>query len=153
MCLTLCKVSYLLVFFTTILLCQLGSNILSCFTLKSPIFSQTIIEQVSFTSICLFIAEGPPPTTKEVRTLTILKEIPFVVAFHERVLVFQSLALKDKMNHQMTARNFLHGPSINIMVRRNYLYEDAFDKLSPENGKSNNLSQSCLCVLFLCLPV
>ncbi|XP_054278815.1 ubiquitin-protein ligase E3C-like [Macrosteles quadrilineatus] len=79
------------------------------------------------------LEEGPPPSTKEVRILTILKEIPFVVAFQERVLVFQSLVLKDKISYQSMARNFLHGPSINIMVRRNYLYEDAFDKLSPEN--------------------
>ena len=29
----------------------------------------------------------------------------------------------------------MQGPSINIHVRRNFLYEDSFDKLSPENGK------------------
>jgi len=29
----------------------------------------------------------------------------------------------------------IKGPAINVSVRRNYLYEDAFDKLSPENGK------------------
>uniref|UniRef100_A0A1B6EYS1 Ubiquitin-protein ligase E3C n=1 Tax=Cuerna arida TaxID=1464854 RepID=A0A1B6EYS1_9HEMI len=79
------------------------------------------------------LEEGPPPSTKEVRTLTILKEIPFVVAFQERVIVFQSLVLKDKVNHHSTARTFLHGPAISIVVRRNYLYEDAFDKLSLEN--------------------
>lgn len=40
------------------------------------------------------------------------------------------------MVHQATARNFLQGPFIQISVRRNYLYEDAFEKLSPENGKT-----------------
>jgi ubiquitin-protein ligase E3 C len=29
--------------------------------------------------------------------------------------------------------NFMRGQSVNIMVRRNYIYEDAFEKLSPEN--------------------
>jgi ubiquitin-protein ligase E3 C len=28
---------------------------------------------------------------------------------------------------------FLDG--INVTIRRNYIYEDAYDKLSPENGK------------------
>lgn len=31
-------------------------------------------------------------------------------------------------------QNFLQGPSIQILVRRSHLYEDAFDKLRPENG-------------------
>lgn len=31
-------------------------------------------------------------------------------------------------------QNFLQGPSIQIVVRRSHLYEDAFDKLRPENG-------------------
>jgi hypothetical protein len=51
------------------------------------------------------------------------------------VLVFQSLVLKDKLEHQGEHSHFLQGPNIQVAVRRNYLYEDAFDKLSPENGK------------------
>ncbi|KAF9794972.1 hypothetical protein SFRURICE_011103 [Spodoptera frugiperda] len=35
--------------------------------------------------------EGPPLTIKELRTVTILKEIPFVVPFSTRVLIFQGL--------------------------------------------------------------
>lgn len=31
--------------------------------------------------------------------------------------------------------NFNEGPSIVISVRRTHLYEDAFDKLSPDNGE------------------
>ncbi|KAJ9576987.1 hypothetical protein L9F63_006424 [Diploptera punctata] len=79
------------------------------------------------------LEEGPPLSTKEVRTMTILRELPFVVAFQKRVLVFQSLILKDKMEHQGEHSHFLQGPNIQVSVRRNYLYEDAFDKLSPEN--------------------
>jgi len=86
--------------------------------------------------------EGPPLSTKEVRTMTVLRELPFLVAFQDRVLVFQSLVLADKMEHQGEHSHFLQGPSIQVAVRRNYLYEDAFDKLSPENGKLqlNNFS-------------
>jgi ubiquitin-protein ligase E3 C len=75
--------------------------------------------------------------------MTILRELPFLVAFQERVLVFQSLVLKDKLEHQGEHSHFLQGPSIQLAVRRNYLYEDAFDKLSPENGK---LTVVCNCV-------
>nr|CAD7395950.1 unnamed protein product [Timema poppensis] len=81
------------------------------------------------------LEEGPPLSTKEVRTMTILRELPFVVSFQERVLVFQGLILKDKMEHQGDHSHFMQGPSIQLSVRRSYLYEDSFDKLSPENGE------------------
>ncbi|XP_006621472.1 ubiquitin-protein ligase E3C [Apis laboriosa] len=79
------------------------------------------------------LEEGPPLTAKEVRTLTLLREIPFVVPFNNRVVAFQSLIYRDKTKQQGELTHFMQGPSIQISVRRNYLYEDAFDKLSPEN--------------------
>ncbi|XP_024942049.1 ubiquitin-protein ligase E3C [Cephus cinctus] len=79
------------------------------------------------------LEEGPPLSTKEVRTLTLLREIPFVVPFNDRVVVFQSLIYRDKLEQQSELTQFMQGPSIQIAVRRNYLYEDAFEKLSPEN--------------------
>ncbi|XP_014207134.1 ubiquitin-protein ligase E3C [Copidosoma floridanum] len=79
------------------------------------------------------IEEGPPMSTKEVRTLTLLREIPFVVPFNDRVVVFQTLIHRDKCEMQGELSHFMQGPSINVSIRRNYLYEDAFDKLSPEN--------------------
>lgn len=83
---------------------------------------------------CFVTVDGPPLTTKEVRVLTILRELPFLVAFQERVQVFQSLVYKDKVEHQGEDVQFLLGRIINLNVRRSHLYEDAFDKLSPENG-------------------
>lgn len=77
--------------------------------------------------------EGPPLSATEVRTLTLLREIPFVVPFNNRVVVFQSLIYKDKREQQGELTHFMQGPSIQISVRRNYLYEDAFEKLSREN--------------------
>ncbi|XP_050541390.1 ubiquitin-protein ligase E3C isoform X2 [Daktulosphaira vitifoliae] len=77
--------------------------------------------------------EGPPLTTRQVRILTVLREIPFVLPFEERVVVFQGLLLNDKMQYQNTDAHFMAGPNIHITIRRNYLYEDAFEKLSIEN--------------------
>ncbi|CAF4795444.1 unnamed protein product [Pieris macdunnoughi] len=77
--------------------------------------------------------EGPPLTIKELRTVTILREIPFVVPFSTRVLIFQGLLFREKSEHWYEMTNFNEGPSINISVRRTHLYEDAFDKLRPEN--------------------
>jgi hypothetical protein len=34
---------------------------------------------------------------------------------------------------QGDANTYMREQSVNIMVRRNYIYEDAFEKLSPEN--------------------
>ncbi|XP_076671002.1 ubiquitin-protein ligase E3C [Andrena cerasifolii] len=79
------------------------------------------------------LEEGPPLYAKEVRTLTLLREIPFVIPFNDRVVVFQSLIYRDKTEQQGELTHFMQGPSIQISVRRNYLYEDAFEKLSPEN--------------------
>ncbi|XP_028158775.1 ubiquitin-protein ligase E3C [Ostrinia furnacalis] len=77
--------------------------------------------------------EGPPLTIKELRTVTILREIPFVVPFSTRVLIFQGLLVREKHDHWYELSNFNEGPSINISVRRTHLYEDAFDKLRPDN--------------------
>ncbi|XP_004930075.1 ubiquitin-protein ligase E3C [Bombyx mori] len=83
--------------------------------------------------------EGPPLTIKELRTVTILKEIPFVVPFSTRVLIFQALLAKEKHDNWYEMTNFSEGPFINISVRRTHLYEDAFDKLSPDNEPNMKL--------------
>ena len=76
---------------------------------------------------------GPPLSTREVRLATILRELPFTISFSQRVMVFQNLIYKDKHDHQGDQVNFLQGPHINLVVRRNYIYEDSFDKLSKSN--------------------
>ncbi|KAK2860103.1 hypothetical protein Q7C36_004269 [Tachysurus vachellii] len=64
---------------------------------------------------------------KEDRHLAILNELLFVVPFEERVKMFQRLIYADKGDVQW------HNSFINITIRMNYIYEDAYDKLSPEN--------------------
>jgi len=76
---------------------------------------------------------GPPLTTREVRLATVLRELPFTISFSQRVLVFQNMVHRDKQEHQGDRVNFMQGPHIDLLVRRDYIYEDSFDKLSPEN--------------------
>uniref|UniRef100_UPI00358E6C06 ubiquitin-protein ligase E3C-like n=1 Tax=Myxine glutinosa TaxID=7769 RepID=UPI00358E6C06 len=79
----------------------------------------------------------PPLSVPEERQLAILTELPFVVPFAERVKIFQRLIMVEKEESQGES-SFFGG--INVVIRRNYIYEDAFDKLSPENDswKSEN---------------
>ncbi|KAH8284660.1 hypothetical protein KR018_011151 [Drosophila ironensis] len=76
---------------------------------------------------------GPPMSTKQIRSITILREIPFVVAFNKRVSILQGLVAANKMRVQGNLQAFLQGPFIMVTVRRSHLYEDAYDKLRPEN--------------------
>lgn len=72
---------------------------------------------------------GPPLSTKQIRSITILREIPFVVPFNTRVNILQGLLSADRLQNQGDLQGFLQGPSISLTVRRSHLYEDAFDKL------------------------
>lgn len=80
------------------------------------------------------LENGPPMSIKEIRSITILREIPFVVDFSKRVSILQGLVAADKIRMQGHFQDFLQGPSITLTVRRTHLYEDAYDKLRPENG-------------------
>uniref|UniRef100_H3D5G9 Ubiquitin-protein ligase E3C n=1 Tax=Tetraodon nigroviridis TaxID=99883 RepID=H3D5G9_TETNG len=75
-------------------------------------------------------SEPPQLSVSEERHLAILTELPFVVQFEERVKIFQRLIYADKREVQGDGP-FTDG--INVTIRRNYIYEDAYDKLSPEN--------------------
>ena len=48
--------------------------------------------------------------------------------------IFHKMVQQDRVENQGEMRHFMGGPMININVRRNYLYEDAFEKLSVQNG-------------------
>ncbi|GAB1605249.1 ubiquitin-protein ligase E3C-like [Argonauta hians] len=76
---------------------------------------------------------GPPPSGRDIWNLIILTELPFVVRFTDRIKILQQHVNQDREEHQSEMTNFQFGLSINIKIRRNYIYEDAFDKLSEEN--------------------
>uniref|UniRef100_G3SSB3 HECT-type E3 ubiquitin transferase n=1 Tax=Loxodonta africana TaxID=9785 RepID=G3SSB3_LOXAF len=60
-----------------------------------------------------------------------LQPIKFVITIFSNLLkIFQRLIYADKQEVQGDGP-FLDG--INVTIRRNYIYEDAYDKLSPEN--------------------
>lgn len=80
--------------------------------------------------------DGPPLSVAEQRRSTLLQELPFVFPFEARMNLFTVLVAADRSEHQSTASYGAGiGASINITVRRTHLYEDAFDKLSYNNGK------------------
>jgi len=95
------------------------------------------------------LEDGPPMSTLSIRNITILRELPFVVPFHHRVLILQQLIVNDRSESQEEATNFLTGPQIQILVRRNYLYEDAFDRLSLENEPNLKLKMRVQLVNFI----
>lgn len=76
-----------------------------------------------------------PFSVTELRLLTILQQIPFVIPFDTRVQVLNLLIQQNKSEQQLGAEFLQNGSTINIRIRRDYIYEDAFDKLSPQNGK------------------
>ncbi|CAF0734601.1 unnamed protein product [Brachionus calyciflorus] len=61
----------------------------------------------------------------DIRSLTILQELPFTIPFAERVQVLENLILKEPI--------YGHDSAYKIRIRRDYLYEDAFDNLSIDN--------------------
>ncbi|XP_014775603.1 ubiquitin-protein ligase E3C [Octopus bimaculoides] len=76
---------------------------------------------------------GPPLSGRDIWNLIILTELPFVVRFTERIKILHQHVNQDREEHQSEMTNFQLGLSINIKIRRNYIYEDAFEKLSEEN--------------------
>lgn len=57
--------------------------------------------------------------------------MPFVVPFRDRVGVLQQLIQHDRVANGRV--NDYFGPNVAINVRRNFLYEDSFEKLSTTN--------------------
>lgn len=85
------------------------------------------------------VEEGPPLSAKEVRLSTVLRELPYAISFSQRVQVFHNLIQKDKEEHQGDQVHFLQGNSIQVHIRRNFIYEDASEKLSSENEPNMKL--------------
>ena len=90
----------------------------------------------------IFVFAGPdafPFSVTELRLLIILQQIPFVIPFDTRVQVLNLLIHQNKAEQQQGAEFLQNGSTINVRIRRDYIYEDAFEKLSPQNGKSSSL--------------
>lgn len=75
----------------------------------------------------------PPLSTIEQRSLAILQELPFLIPFNTRVLLLRDLCRYSlgeneyqRMHHELMNDN-------TVVIRRNYLYEDAFEKISAKS--------------------
>lgn len=84
----------------------------------------------------MFVDEHLPPlSTIEQRSLAVIQQLPFLIRFNARVLLLRVLCMSayvfdlESMQraHEFTADSV-------IVIRRTHLYEDAFEKLSHENG-------------------
>ncbi|CAJ0606005.1 unnamed protein product [Cylicocyclus nassatus] len=86
-----------------------------------------------------------PATSADMRNLSIIRSIPFVVPFMQRVKIFQDLLAHDREANDIvddfhsfaglgSRRN-----GISIAVRRQHLYEDAFEALSLGNAPNLRL--------------
>jgi len=53
--------------------------------------------------------------------------------------VLNLLIQQNKSEQQQGAEFLQNGSTINVRIRRDYIYEDAFEKLSPENGKYSSI--------------
>uniref|UniRef100_F1KU20 HECT-type E3 ubiquitin transferase n=1 Tax=Ascaris suum TaxID=6253 RepID=F1KU20_ASCSU len=73
-------------------------------------------------------ANEEPPTAAELRNISILQSIPFVIPFMHRVQMFTELINQDR--RQSGTDNYVHD-AYHVVVHRSTLYEDAFWNLSP----------------------
>jgi hypothetical protein len=85
--------------------------------------------------IAFLAPDAFPFSVTELRLLTILQQIPFVISFDTRVQVLNLLIQQNKSEQQQGADFLQNGSTINIRIRRDYIYEDAFEKLSAQIGK------------------
>jgi hypothetical protein len=72
-------------------------------------------------------ATFPSPT--EQKLCQVLHEYPFAIPFHDRVAVWNRMLDLDKIQRYMP-----YGTREVVQIRRSMLYEDTYDKLSPDNG-------------------
>lgn len=93
--------------------------------------------KISCCSSTFVIVVGPdafPFSVTELRLLTILQQIPFVIPFDTRVQVLNLLIHQNKLQEQQGAEFLQNGSTISVRIRRDYIYEDAFEKFNPQNG-------------------
>lgn len=75
----------------------------------------------------------PPLSTIEQRSLAILQDLPFLISFNTRVLLLRELC-RNSLGNEMQRMRMEFAVDNVIVIRRTHLYEDAFEKLSQQNG-------------------
>ncbi|CAL8115436.1 unnamed protein product [Orchesella dallaii] len=64
------------------------------------------------------------------RLLRVLTDFPFSLSFHDRVSIWHQMIRSDQFERQIVDSPLGRQ---HVQIRRAYIYEDAFEKLSPEN--------------------
>ncbi|ODM98224.1 Ubiquitin-protein ligase E3C [Orchesella cincta] len=64
------------------------------------------------------------------RLLRVLTDFPFSLSFHDRVSIWHQMIRSDQIERQIVDSPLGRQ---HVQIRRAYIYEDAFEKLSPEN--------------------
>lgn len=70
-----------------------------------------------------------PFTVYENRYFTTIRTLPFTVGFIKRFTFYQGYIAENKLEFQNPAMHFLQAPHLLVRIRRDYLYEDAFEKI------------------------
>ncbi|XP_022903974.1 ubiquitin-protein ligase E3C [Onthophagus taurus] len=73
----------------------------------------------------------PPLSTIELRSLAVIKELPFLLDFNTRVILLRDLCFYSTGGHDRFVQEF-HADNV-VVIRRSHIYEDAFEKISQKN--------------------
>lgn len=76
----------------------------------------------------------PPLSTIEQRSLAMLQKLPFMIEFSQRVMILRQMCFYSLGNTETRFRSDFYLDNA-LTVRRNYLYEDAFDKFSSKDDE------------------
>ncbi|CAD5111600.1 DgyrCDS895 [Dimorphilus gyrociliatus] len=75
-------------------------------------------------------------SSNQIRSITILTQLPFVIPFEERVRIFRRLIGTEKRQKAFDLPLHASANALRLRIRRNYLYEDAFENLNAKNCPS-----------------
>lgn len=64
--------------------------------------------------------------------LGVLNNIPFIIPFEQRVEIFRMFVQNDRQRNNID--QFI-GPSVNVTIRRNHVFEDGFSQLYTRGKK------------------
>ena len=103
-----------------------ASRLSSIFESQEP----SILTRIKFGQLSYLLQDDLDTDYKlsvtDIRSLTVLQELPFAVPFKERVQILENfIRLEPNYSHEHTLR---------LRIRRDYLYEDAFENLSLANA-------------------
>ncbi|CAD6191484.1 unnamed protein product [Caenorhabditis auriculariae] len=86
-------------------------------------------------------------TPDEARNLCIVRNIPFIIPFTQRLKIFTELLEQNRFDEGIASHSEMAwnaNAGLSITVRRDHIYEDSFDFLAPVPGNSIDLRRPML---------